>query len=380
MKNTTLRNRCQGGLNAVESHLSQRLLTEGEEEGLVDWLRWVGDSGLPLSKRGLYLVVKKIVGTRPGHGWYYCFMKRNGKTIKSFIANPLDLKRAEAFNRRNVQSYYDLLEKKIEEYGLLAEDITNMDEKGLQLGGGRKMGMRRVIGPAERQAIYRAKSDKLELITLIECISASGQSLNPLFIFSGKRYQKGWLQGGVLLTIKLLSVAVSENGWTDEVLGYLWFTLVYVPWVNSRADPRRPCLLIVDGHGSYSSALIIRYVWEHLHNTVHIICLPPHTTHKLQPLDVGVFGPIGKAWSQVTDDMLEEGRDISKKNLISRYLKCRADGLKPSTIVNRWRATGVQVDDLSGAVSIDRNHFTEADFAPARYSSTRTQFPDCIPS
>ncbi|KAH8923886.1 DDE-domain-containing protein, partial [Atractiella rhizophila] len=219
-----------------------------------------------------------------------------GKRSKASKQTLLIRNEHKLFNRRNVQSYYDLLEKKIEEYGLLAEDITNMDEKGLQLGGGRKMGMRRVIGPAERQAIYRAKSDKLELITLIECVSASGQSLNPLFIFSGKRYQKGWLQGLTEQQRDEIFVAVSKNGWTDEVLGYLWFTLVYVPWVNSRANPRRPCLLIVDGHGSHSSALIIRYVWEHLHNIVHIICLPPHTTHKLQPLDVGVFGPIGKAW------------------------------------------------------------------------------------
>ncbi|KAH8930327.1 hypothetical protein BT69DRAFT_1209215, partial [Atractiella rhizophila] len=108
----------------------------------------------------------------------------------------------------------------------------------------------------------------------------------------------------------------SENGWTDEVLGYLWFTLVYVPFVKSRPDPKRPCLLILDGHDSHALALIIRYVWENLRDIVNIICLPPHTTHKLQPLDVGVFGPIGKAWSDVTDDMLEDGHEVSKRNLI----------------------------------------------------------------
>ncbi|KAH8925964.1 hypothetical protein BT69DRAFT_1215898, partial [Atractiella rhizophila] len=47
-------------------------------------------------------------------------------------------------------------------------------------GGGRKIGVRCVIGPAERRAIYRAKSDKLELGTLIECVTASGSSLAPL--------------------------------------------------------------------------------------------------------------------------------------------------------------------------------------------------------
>ena len=31
-------------------------------------------------------------------------------------------------------------------------------------------------------------------------------------------------------------------------------------------------------------------------SNVHLFCLPPHTTHLLQPLDVGVFGPVKNAW------------------------------------------------------------------------------------
>ncbi|KAH8914605.1 hypothetical protein BT69DRAFT_1182879, partial [Atractiella rhizophila] len=96
-----------------------------------------------------------------------------------------------------------------------------------------------------------------------------------------------------------------------------------------------------DGHSSHASALIIRYVWENLRDVVHIICLPPHTTHKLQPLDVGVFGLIGRAWSDITDDLLHDGFDVSKNNLISRYLRCRDEGMKASTIVSAWASTGL---------------------------------------
>ncbi|KAH8914604.1 hypothetical protein BT69DRAFT_1180894, partial [Atractiella rhizophila] len=119
-----------------------------------------------------------------------------------------------------------------------------MDEKGLQLGGGRKMGRQRVIGAAERKTVYRAKSDKLELVTLIECVTASGGSLSPLFIFSGKRFQKAWLEDLTEAQKNQIFVGLSENGWTDEVLGYLWFTLIYVPYVQNRPDPSLPCLLV----------------------------------------------------------------------------------------------------------------------------------------
>ena len=32
---------------------------------------------------------------------------------------------------------------------------------------------------------------------------------------------------------------------------------------------------------------------------VHLVCLPPHTTHLLQPLDVGVYGPVKKTWKTI---------------------------------------------------------------------------------
>ncbi|KAH8929442.1 hypothetical protein BT69DRAFT_1192174, partial [Atractiella rhizophila] len=96
-----------------------------------------------------------------------------------------------------------------------------------------------------------------------------------------------------------------------------------------------------DGHGSHTLALIVHYVWENLRDVVNIICLPPHTIHNLQPLHIGVFGPIGKAWSNVTDDMLDDGHEVSKRNLIEGYLRCHDEGMKASTIVSAWAATGL---------------------------------------
>ncbi|KAH8930596.1 hypothetical protein BT69DRAFT_1327722 [Atractiella rhizophila] len=53
--------------------------------------------------------------------------------------------------------------------------------------------------------------------------------------------------------------------------------------------------------------------------------------------------------------------------------------MKASTIVSAWAATGLLVHDHSGREFVSRNHFAEADFAPAGQTSSRTQLPDCIP-
>lgn len=50
--------------------------------------------------------------------------------------------------------------------------------------------------------------------------------------------------------------------------------------------PTRPVLLIQDGHVSHVSIEAIEFARA---NDIHLLCLPSHTTHILQPLDVGVF-------------------------------------------------------------------------------------------
>ena len=50
--------------------------------------------------------------------------------------------------------------------------------------------------------------------------------------------------------------------------------------------PERPILLFVDGHTSHMTLDVIDVARS---NGVILFCLPPHTTHALQPLDVAVF-------------------------------------------------------------------------------------------
>ena len=59
---------------------------------------------------------------------------------------------------------------------------------------------------------------------------------------------------------------------------------------------------------TWSNKLVLKYATEERLNTaqlidkarensVEILCLPPHTTHVIQPLDKVVFSPLKKAWS-----------------------------------------------------------------------------------
>ena len=81
--------------------------------------------------------------------------------------------------------------------------------------------------------------------------------------------------------------AVSPKGWTDSKIGYDWLTNVYDPISKARC-PGEYHLLILDGY--------VSHYYKFLHycqqNDITVFCLPPHSTHLLQPLDVGLFSQL----------------------------------------------------------------------------------------
>ena len=69
-------------------------------------------------------------------------------------------------------------------------------------------------------------------------------------------------------------------------------------------------LLIVDGHNSHFSPEFISFCSEH---RIHLFCIPPHTTHLLQSLDVGLFGPLQNQYSKLTDQRMSNGQGVVRK-------------------------------------------------------------------
>ncbi len=67
------------------------------------------------------------------------------------------------------------------------------------------------------------------------------------------------------------------------------------------APPARPLLLLLDGHSThYHPGIITKAAREQ----VIVVCLPPNTTHLLQPLDKGAFGPLKVYWNQACKEFM----------------------------------------------------------------------------
>jgi hypothetical protein len=73
------------------------------------------------------------------------------------------------------------------------ENIYNMDEKGVQRGGGRKAQARKFLVPRSKHPKYKLRSANLELVTIVDCVAADGAYLSPAIIFEGKQqYERAW--------------------------------------------------------------------------------------------------------------------------------------------------------------------------------------------
>ena len=104
--------------------------------------------------------------------------------------------------------------------------------------------------------------------------------------------------------------------------------------------PARPLLLLVDGHSSHYHPESIHFAKDH---DIIIFCLPPHTTHEAQPLDVSFFSPMKDNWSDVCHDFIQSspGKMINKFNFSELFAKAWLKTCLPVIICNGFRRAGI---------------------------------------
>ena len=74
------------------------------------------------------------------------------------------------------------------------------------------------------------------------------------------------------------------------------------------------------------------------------LCLPPHTTHFIQPLDVGCFGPLNKAYKKQLEARNAVGEaHINKLDYLRFLKKAREEVMLPSVIMSEWATTGEKI-------------------------------------
>ena len=74
-----------------------------------------------------------------------------------------------------------------------------------------------------------------------------------------------------------------------------------------------------------------------------IFCLPPHTTHRSQPLDSCVFGPLKKAWTEVCHTYQQDnpGAVITKYSFTPLFAKAWSQSFTPNNLISGFKKCGI---------------------------------------
>ena len=145
---------------------------------------------------------------------------------------------------------------------------------------------------------------------MLACVCADGTRLPPTLIYKGKSgaLQNTWLDNWDPLKEEAY-FASSNNGWTCDALGLKWLQKVFCPQTAAKAGYRRR-LLIVDGHSSHINMSFIEYCDQ---MRIVLLILPPHSTHRLQPLNVSLFAPLASFYIQQLQRLLGKSLGIISK-------------------------------------------------------------------
>ena len=98
-------------------------------------------------------------------------------------------------------------------------------------------------------------------------------------------------------------------------------------------------MLIFDGYGSHVTQDFIKYCQEH---RIRPFQLLPHSTHLLQPLDVGVFQKFKHEFKElIREKVFLRAREINKADFFALFNKFSAKTFKPKLCKSAFQKTGL---------------------------------------
>ena len=335
---STLQDRIDGRVSQKEAQEPYQRLSMVQEQRLTDWVLVQEALGLNPTHTQIRVFAGRILAAKGdaiplGKRWMAGFMRRNPvlKTKKQF---QIDSARVNGATSDIIKAWFQKLEIPAIK-AIQAENRWNMDEAGIMEGQG---GNGLVVGSAQKRFIQKKQPGSKAWTSFIECISATGVALLPLVMFKGKSVQQQWFPTA-LREFKGWKFTATENGWTSNATALEWLQKVFIPQTAPR-DPSEARLLILDGHGSHETT---EFMWECYSNNIHLLFLPPHTSHVLQPLDLSVFSPLKTAYRRRLNflSFLTDSTPIGKRNFLICYSRAREVSLTAFNIKAGWKASGL---------------------------------------
>jgi hypothetical protein len=323
-----------------------RRLSDLEEQIIVQFILDLDSRGFPPRLRAVEEMANRVLADRDappvGKRWAHNFVRRH-HDLKTRFFRKYDYQRAKCEDPTVIRDWFRLVANVIAKYGIRSDDIYNFDETGFLMG---MIASGMVVTGSERRG--RPKSvqpGNREWITVIQAINAEGWAVQPFIIGAGQYHLANWYRDSDLPGD--WAIATSQNGWTDNEIGFEW--LKHFDRCTTKRSVGRYRLLILDGHKSHHSVDFERYCEE---NQIITLCMPPHSSHLLQPLDVGYFSLLKKAYGREIEHLIRCSiTHVSKTEFFPAFYAAYQATMTEQNIRSSFRGAGLVPLDPESVVS-----------------------------
>jgi len=172
----------------------------------------------------------------------------------------------------------------------------------------------------------------------------------PVFIFGRKRMNPVYMDHAAILAKGF----AQENGWMTMEL-FKAYLEQFVEMVKPTTE--RPVCLMLDRHESHTRSLeALDYAKS---NGVILLSLPPHTTHKLQPLYTGFFKPLQTHYDRFISTWLcsHPGTTFTEYQVAEAFNEAFSKAATVARAVNAFAKCGIW--------PLNEDVFSDADYSAA---------------
>ncbi|XP_052074500.1 uncharacterized protein LOC127712221 isoform X2 [Mytilus californianus] len=314
----TLRDRVTGNIDPECTTMGNApLFTLDEESRLVTHLMEMGELGYGYYRQDVLDIATdyaitldlKTKNEKPLSLAWFCGMIKRWPDLKVVKQRALEVVKANTANKENISKYFNELEKALLRNNLIDKPhlIYNVDEKSVAISG------------------------KGERVTILGCGNAIGNALPPFFIFPGQKMDDKLVEGSSPGTVGTVSKTGESN--SDIFMDFLHnHFMKIVPDTGF-------VLLLLDGHTSHIP--VGTFEWARNHNIV-LQLIPAHTSHFLQPLDVGCYGLLQDIYNSLCHKTIRtKNCALDHNDVCPMVCKAYKNALSTNNLQSAFRKTGI---------------------------------------
>ena len=243
--------RAKGGHN--------KRLNATQDEGLKRYMSYLIRIGQPPNRQGLRLAANRILQASGDTGkgcsmnWATRWMTRNQDWFRTIRAKTLAAERKAVHDKEDFEAHFRDFRYAITEFGVLQDDIYNMDETGFRIGC---LGERIVITHAATRVVYLADPEVRDWVTTIETISAASKTIPAMLILFGsimlQKHFDNDLDNNTLF-------GITHSGYLNAILSVEY--IKHFDKITAKSVVGKYRMLIFDGVGFYMLDQFIWYCW-----------------------------------------------------------------------------------------------------------------------